>query len=381
MGMIFRKIVSRWDELWEDSKKTCVWSFYNIKIKEARNGIMVSSFGVTSKGVETSLYTLKNQNGMVAAVSDFGATLVQIQVPDKDGKVQDVVLGYDDVKGYEAGTLYFGATVGRVANRIGKASFELNGKTYQLTQNDNQNSLHGGRDYYNYRMWETEEVDDNHVTFLLHSEDGDQGYPGNVDIRVTYTLTEENEVKIHYVAVPEEDTLLNLTNHSYFNLSGNGSGTVLDQEVMICADAYTRADAESIPTGEIVPVEGTPMDFRQMKPIGKEIEADYEALHLGGGYDHNWVLNGIGTRKVAAMHSEATGITMEVYTDLPGMQLYTGNFIVRETGKNGAIYEKRHAACFETQYFPDAVHKDHFQGPVVRAGETYDTTTTYKFFV
>ncbi len=379
--MIFRKIVSRWDELWEDSKKTCVWSFYNIKIKEARNGIMVSSFGVTSKGVETSLYTLKNQNGMVAAVSDFGATLVQIQVPDKDGKVQDVVLGYDDVKGYEAGTLYFGATVGRVANRIGKASFELNGKTYQLTQNDNQNSLHGGRDYYNYRMWETEEVDDNHVTFLLHSEDGDQGYPGNVDIRVTYTLTEENEVKIHYVAVPEEDTLLNLTNHSYFNLSGNGSGTVLDQEVMICADAYTRADAESIPTGEIVPVEGTPMDFRQMKPIGKEIEADYEALHLGGGYDHNWVLNGIGTRKVAAMHSEATGITMEVYTDLPGMQLYTGNFIVRETGKNGAIYEKRHAACFETQYFPDAVHKDHFQGPVVRAGETYDTTTTYKFFV
>ncbi|MGF0031971.1 aldose epimerase family protein [Bariatricus sp. SGI.154] len=342
---------------------------------------MVSSFGVTSKGVETSLYTLKNQNGMVAAVSDFGATLVQIQVPDKDGKVQDVVLGYDDVKGYEAGTLYFGATVGRVANRIGKASFELNGKTYQLTQNDNQNSLHGGRDYYNYRMWETEEVDDNHVTFLLHSEDGDQGYPGNVDIRVTYTLTEENEVKIHYVAVPEEDTLLNLTNHSYFNLSGNGSGTVLDQEVMICADAYTRADAESIPTGEIVPVEGTPMDFRQMKPIGKEIEADYEALHLGGGYDHNWVLNGIGTRKVAAMHSEATGITMEVYTDLPGMQLYTGNFIVRETGKNGAIYEKRHAACFETQYFPDAVHKDHFQGPVVRAGETYDTTTTYKFFV
>lgn len=381
MGMIFRKIVSRWDELWEDSKKTCVWSFYNIKIKEARNGIMVSSFGVTSKGVETSLYTLKNQNGMVAAVSDFGATLVQIQVPDKDGKVQDVVLGYDDVKGYEAGTLYFGATVGRVANRIGKASFELNGKTYQLTQNDNQNSLHGGRDYYNYRMWETEEVDDNHVTFLLHSEDGDQGYPGNVDIRVIYTLTEENEVKIHYVAVPEEDTLLNLTNHSYFNLSGNGSGTVLDQEVMICADAYTRADAESIPTGEIVPVEGTPMDFRQMKPIGKEIEADYEALHLGGGYDHNWVLNGIGTRKVAAMHSEATGITMEVYTDLPGMQLYTGNFIVRETGKNGAIYEKRHAACFETQYFPDAVHKDHFQGPVVRAGETYDTTTTYKFFV
>lgn len=342
---------------------------------------MVSSFGVTSKGVGASLYTLKNQNGMVVAVSDFGATLVQIQVPDKDGKVQDVVLGYDDVKGYEAGTLYFGATVGRVANRIGKASFELKGKTYQLTQNDNQNSLHGGRDYYNYRMWETEEVDDSHVTFLLHSEDGDQGYPGNVDIRVTYTLTEENEVKIHYVAVPEEDTLLNLTNHSYFNLSGNGSGTVLDQEVMICADAYTRADAESIPTGEIVPVEGTPMDFRQMKPIGKDIEADYEALHLGGGYDHNWVLNGIGTRKVAAMHSEATGITMEVYTDLPGMQLYTGNFIEREIGKNGAIYEKRHAACFETQYFPDAVHKNHFQGPVVKGGETYDTTTTYKFSV
>lgn len=340
---------------------------------------MVSDFGMTSKGEKAKRYTIKNLNGLTAVVTDYGAALVQLLVPDREGTVQDVVLGYDDLRGYEAGDKYFGATVGRVANRIGRASFELNGKTYQLTQNDHQNSLHGGRDYYNQRMWEVEEADDSHVTFLLHSGDGDQGYPGDVDIHVTYTLTDENELRIHYRAVPESDTLLNLTNHSYFNLAGHASGTVLEQQVVIDADAYTRADAESIPTGEIVPVEGTPMDFRVSKPIGQDIEMDYEALILGGGYDHNWVLNGSGYRKVAEMSAEATGIQMEVYTDLPGIQFYTANFLTHEPGKEGAAYDKRAAACFETQYFPDAVHKEHFQGPVVKAGEVYDTVTAYRF--
>lgn len=340
---------------------------------------MRSDFGTTSKGENASLYTMKNKNGMTAAVSDYGAVLVKVLVPDRDGNMQDVVLGYDDVGGYESGTLYFGATVGRVANRIGGGAFELNGKTYALTQNDGWNTLHGGKDYYDKRMWEVREADDSHVTLMLHSPDGDQGFPGEVEILVTYTLTDENEIKICYHAVPAEDTLMNLTNHSYFNLSGHASGLVLDQEVMICADAYTEADAQSIPTGRVIPVQDTPMDFRERKPIGQEIGADYQALVFGQGYDHNWVLNGSGYRQAAAMYSAQTGIEMKVYTDLPGMQFYTSNFIVQENGKEGEVYRKRQAACFESQYFPDAVHKEQFEGPVVRAGESYDTVTVYQF--
>ncbi len=340
---------------------------------------MKSDFGTTAKGENAALYTLKNRNGMEIAVSDYGAILVKVMVPDREGNLIDVVLGYDDVKGYEKGTLYFGATVGRVANRIGGGAFELNGETYTLTQNDNRNTLHGGTDYYDKRMWKVKEADDRHVSLALHSPDGDQGFPGAVDIKVVYMLTDDNEVKIQYHAVPEADTLLNLTNHSYFNLSGHGSGNILEQEVMICGDAYARADAESIPSGELVYVEGTPMDFRSRKPIGREIGAAYEALELGQGYDHNWALNGSGYRQAAAMWSEQTGIEMKVYTDLPGMQFYTGNFIVSESGKEGAVYGKRQAACFESQYFPDAVHKEQFEGPVVRAGESYDTVTVYQF--
>lgn len=340
---------------------------------------MRSDFGITTKGEKASLYTMKNQKGMEIAVSDYGAVLVKVLVPDKEGDLLDVVLGYDEVSGYESDGLYLGATVGRVANRIGGGQFELNGRNYTLTKNDAQNTLHGGTDFYNKRMWQVEEADDSHITLLLHSRDGDQGFPGTVDIRVTYTLTEDNEIRIHYHAVPQEDTLLNLTNHSYFNLSGHASGTAMDQEVVICADAYTRADAQSIPTGEIVPVDGTPMDFRKGKAIGAEIEADYEALEFGKGYDHNWIINGAGYRHAASMYSEKTGIGMKVYTDLPGMQFYTGNFITHADGKDGAVYQKRGGVCFESQYFPDAVHKENFEGPVVKAGTAYDTTTAYHF--
>lgn len=340
----------------------------------------VTDFGATVKGDETKLYTLTNKNGMEIAVSDYGATLVQVIVPDKEGKPCDVVLGYDEAAGYEEGDLFFGAIVGRSANRIGGAFFELNGVTYQLEKNDNGNNLHSGMDFYNQRMWKVKETADDHITFELDSPDGDQGYPGAVHIEVTYTLTEDNAVKIAYHAVPDADTLINMTNHSYFNMDGHASGDVLVQEVWIDADAFTRADAESIPTGEITPVEGTPMDFRTKKAIGKEIETDYEALNFGKGYDHNWVLNNKGEfAKVAEMSSEESGITMEVYTDLPGMQLYTGNFIVDAKGKGGAHYHKRQAACFETQFFPDAIHKENFAGPVCKKGETYETTTMYKF--
>ena len=340
---------------------------------------MTHSFGMTSKGEETRLFTIQNDKGMEIKVSDYGATLVQVRVPDKEGRLLDVVLGYDDVQGYEAGNAFFGATIGRVANRIGNGEFRLGGRTYELTRNDGQNTLHGGRDFYNKRIWKTGETQEDHVEFLMDSPSGDQGFPGNVKISVTYTLTKDNEVKIHYRAVPDADTLMNLTNHSYFNLSGHASGTVLDQEVMLYADAYARADSQSIPTGEIVPVSGTPMDFRQLKPVGAEIEEAYEALEFGKGYDHNWVLNGNGYRKAAFMRSKDSGIAMEVYTDLPGMQFYTANFVDHEKGKAGAVYNMRQAACFETQYFPDAVHKDHFEGPEVKAGEVYETTTAYRF--
>ena len=348
---------------------------------------MKKEFGATKNGEKASCYVLKNSKGMEAVVSDFGASLLKLYVPDKDGKTQDVVLGYETLEDYENGGDSLGATVGRVANRIGMAEFELNGKKYELngkkyelTKNDNgKNTLHGGIDFYNKRMWDVKEEDDTHVVFALVSPDGDQGFPGEVKIEVSYTITEENELKIHYHAIPDQDTLLNMTNHSYFNLSGHASGTAWNAKVWIDADAFTETDAELIPTGTVVPVEGTPMDFRKEKVVEKEIGADYTPLKLAGGYDHNWVLNGKGFRKAASAESEETGIKMEVYTDLPGMQFYSGNFLAGSKGKEGAVYEKGYGICFETQYFPDAIHKENFESPITKAGEVYDTTTVYKF--
>lgn len=339
------------------------------------------SFGKNSKGEAATLYSFENKNGMVMEVSDFGATLYSLLVPDKEGNLCDVVLGYDDPLGYEgpAGT-FFGATVGRNANRICKGKYTLNGKEYQLDTNNNGNNLHSGLDFYSFRIWNVKATTENSITFSLHSPDGDQGYPGALDMDVTYTLTEDNAVQIDYYGVPDQDTIVNMTNHSYFNLNGHASGNVLEQEVWIDADSFTRADATSIPTGEIVPVEGTPMDFRVKKTVGRDIEEQYEALVLGKGYDHNWCLNNKGEfAKVAEMSSGVSGITMEVYTDLPGVQIYTGNYIFAETGKGGVIYKQRQGLCFETQYYPDAINHDNFPSPVCKAGEVYQTRTTYKF--
>lgn len=339
------------------------------------------SFGKNSKGEAATLYTFENKNGVVMEVSDFGATLYSLLVPDKEGNLCDVVLGYDNPLGYEgpAGT-FFGATVGRNANRICKGKYTLNGKEYQLDTNNNGNNLHSGLDFYSFRIWNVKETTENSITFSLHSPDGDQGYPGALDMDVTYTLTEDNAVQIDYYGVPDQDTIVNMTNHSYFNLNGHASGNVLDQEVWIDADSFTRADETSIPTGEIVPVEGTPMDFRVKKTVGRDIEESYEALVFGKGYDHNWCLNNQGKfAKVAEMSSELSGITMEVYTDLPGVQIYTGNYIFAETGKGGVIYKQRQGMCFETQYYPDAINHDNFPSPVCKAGEVYQTRTTYKF--
>lgn len=332
---------------------------------------------------EATLYTFENVNGMMMEVSDFGATLCSLLVPDKDGNLCDVVLGYDDPSGYKgpSGT-FFGATVGRNANRIAAARFTLHGKEYQLDQNNNGNNLHSGRDSYSFRMWDVKETGTNSVTFALHSPDGDQGYPGTLDVEVTYTLTDDDCVQIDYYALPKEDTVFNMTNHSYFNLNGHASGDILEQFVWMDADAFTPTDEQLIPTGELCPVAGTPMDFREKKPIGREINCDYEALKLGGGYDHNWCLNNRGNyAKVAELSSDLSGITMEVYTDLPGVQIYTGNYLKDEVGKQGAVYRKNQGICFETQQYPDAINQENFPSPVIEKGVAYRTRTSYKFVV
>ncbi len=339
----------------------------------------MESFGQISTGEETHLYVLENKNRMIATVSDYGATLVNLWVPDTHRYLMDVVCGYDKASDYETNSGFMGAVVGRVANRIGGASFTLDGKEYKLTANEGRNSLHGGRDFYNRRIWDVDEVENNRVTLKLHSPDGDQGYPGNVEIWVTYTLTDNNELQIHYHAVPDADTLINLTNHTYFNLRGQNTSYALDQELFINADSYTPMDDELIPTGEIASVEGTPMSFLHWRRIDRDADEVYEPLTKAGGYNHNYVLNGSGMRLVAGLRCDFTEVNMEVYTDLPGLQFYAGGNLHTTAGKKGITYEKNDAICLETQYFPDAIHHDNFESPIVRAGETYDTTTIYKF--
>ena len=342
--------------------------------------VRVETFGSTSKKEEAVLYTLTNENGMSASITNYGAALVKLNVPDKEGKLRDLVLGYDDVTGYEKGGGSFGAPVGRNANRIGGAVITIQDKTYELEKNDNGNNLHSGTNYYNKRIWNVGEKTDSKIEFVLHSPDGDQGYPGTLDMHVTYELTEDNELRLIYDAVPDQDTIINMTNHSYFNLDGHDSGNVLKELVTLDADYFTRADAQSIPTGELVDVTGTPMDFRMPRALGEAIDADYEAVRLGKGYDHNWVLKNNGKfDKVAQAVSEKSGIVMEVWTDLPGMQMYTENFLDNEHGKNGAVYGIRDAVCFETQYFPDAVHHENFASPICKKGIPYHTVTSYKF--
>ena len=339
------------------------------------------SFGHNSRGESATMYTFENANGMVMEVTDFGATLYSLLVPTCQGKL-DVVLGYDDPILYEgpSGT-FFGATVGRNANRIAGGKFTLDGKDYILDVNNGPNNLHSGLNFYSFRIWQVKAVTENSITFSLHSPDGDQGYPAALDIDVTYTLTENNSVRIDYYGVPQGRTLINLTNHSYFNLNGHTSGSILGHTVWLDADTFTPADETSIPTGVIAPVEGTPMDFRTPKTVGRDIEADYEALNFGKGYDHNWCLNNGGKfAKVATLTADQTKLKMDVYTDLPGVQVYSANFLVSETGKGGCVYGHRQGICFETQFYPDSVHHAHFPSPIFSAGDVYRTSTEYTFY-
>ena len=343
------------------------------------------SFGFTKNGRETFLYTFENEAGMKICTTDLGATLVSVFVPDKDGVLRDVVLGYDDAAGYEKGTEFLGATVGRNANRIGKARLFIFGKEYLLEKNEGENNLHSGYSPYNIRIWDEGRICDDSIEFCLESPDKDQGFPGNAKICVTYTLTKENEVCIDYLAVSDADTVFNLTNHSYFNLDGTQANPgmrisdVLDHKVKIFADKYTPTDAASIPTGKIADAENTPMDFRRAKRIGDEIDAGFTQLKYSNGYDHNWAVNGEGFRQAAWMHSEKTGISLSVYTDRPGVQFYTANYLKDEPGKGGALYPGRSAACFETQAFPDAPNHKDFPGSTVKAKEEFRSRTIFRF--
>ena len=327
-------------------------------------------FGILPGGEQAFLYTISDGK-LTAQISDFGATLVRLYV-----QAEDVVLGFDDANGYLNSTTYFGATVGRNANRIGGACFTLNGKTVQLPQNEKTNNLHSGPDSYAYRLWQVERHTENAITFSLHSPHGDQGFPGNADIRVTYTL-EENALCITYEAVSDRDTVFNLTNHSYFNLAGHHRPELaMGQTLQLNASCFTPSDAESIPTGEKRSVAGTPMDFRSPKPIGRDLDQDYDALHLQGGYDHNFCLDG---SPAAILCDPVTGRKMEVTTDCPGIQFYSGNFLQGERGKDGISYCYRGGVALETQYYPNAVNNPQWPQPIVKAGEIYRSQTKYTF--
>ena len=339
------------------------------------------SFGVTKCGKNINKYYISNSKGMKAGVINYGAILVDLFVPDKNGKIADVVLGYDTLEPYFENGSCFGATIGPNANRIGGAAFELDGQRYQLAVNDGVNNLHSdGNLGYHKKVWEAKEGE-NSVTFSLFDEDGSMGFPGNKKVEVTYTVTEENELKIHYKAESDKNTIINMTNHTYFNLAGHDAGKIYDHKLQLLASSYTPVVAGAIPTGEIAPVKDTPFDFLAGKKVGEEIGADNEQLKLVLGYDHNWVIDGAdGTlREFATVSEETSGRVMKCYTDLPGVQFYAGNCIGETTGKGGVVYGPRSGMCLETQFYPDTANKPQFPSAVFGPGRKYETTTVYQF--
>ena len=343
--------------------------------------VEISLFGKYRDGRDILLYTISNGRGMQAAVTNMGAALVKLLVPDKEGRMADVVLGFDKGEDYFGNNSFFGTVIGPSANRIGKASFQLNGVTYQLDVNDGENNLHSHRENgYHKQLWDGEASDDS-VTFSLEDADGNMGFPGNKKITVTYTLDEENGLTLHYHGVSDKQTILNLTNHTYFNLDGHDSGKIEDHELWLGASRYTPVISGSIPTGEIAPVAGTPMDFTKPKRVGRDIGDSFEQLEIGGGYDHNWVIDGWdgGLRHFATLKAPLSGRVMKAYTTLPGVQFYAGNFISEQKGKDGVVYGQRVGLCLETQYFPDSANKSQFPSCFFGEDREYDSVTVYRF--
>ncbi len=346
-----------------------------------------SVFGKSPEGKEISLYTLSNGKGMKAEVTNLGAILVRVLVPDAAGRVDDLVLGFDKGESYYGNDSFFGTVIGPCANRTGGAEYTLDGVTYQLDKNDGANNLHTHKQLgFHKRLWDAE-MGENSVTFSLEDEDGHLGFPGNKKVSVTYSLSAENELTLHYHAVSDKKTIINLTNHSYFNLDGHGAGSIEEHELWLGASHFTPVVPGSIPTGEIRAVAGTPMDFTQPKKIGRDIREDYEQLLLTGGYDHNFVIDGWNDdstlRHIATVKGPKSGRVMKAYTTLPGVQFYAGNFIDAQQGKGGVTYGKRSGFALETQYFPDTIHHENFPSYVFGGenGREYDSVTVYKFEV
>ncbi len=334
------------------------------------------SFGTTRDGQSVTAFHLENGNGARAVILDYGGTVQSLTVPNARGGFTDVVLGYETLAEYEQNDGYVGALIGRMGNRIGGSAFSLNGKTYPLYANDGPNHLHGGRIGYDKRIWAARGREDGSLELTLFSPDGEEGYPGELRITVVYTLTADNALAIDYTVQAEADTIVNLTNHSYFNL--NGGGSVLKHELRLSANQITENGPGCVPNGRLANVADTPFDFREFKPLGQDIDANDEQLRLVGGYDCNFVLSGASA---AVLHSAETGIEMTVTTDRPGIQLYTANFLSDRKGKDGAAIHPRDAVCLETQLFPNAMAFPDFPSPILRSGETLHTQTTYRFSI
>jgi len=346
--------------------------------------LSADSFKRTTDGRETGLYVLKNSKHATAVFTNYGGRLVSLLIPDKTGKLTDVVVGFNSVNAYEKSTEpYFGATIGRYGNRIAKGKFSLDGKNYTLFTNNGQNTLHGGKKGYQYVVWDAKQPNEHTVEFHYLSKDMEEGFPGNLSVKVTYTLTDDNELKMDYEATTDKPTVVNLTNHAFFNLNGEGSGEILGHQLQIYADGYTPVDSTLIPTGKIEKVAGTPFDFSKSLTIGSRIADKNEQLSYGKGYDHNFVLNkteGMGMFHAATVKGDKSGIVLDIYTTEPGLQFYSGNVMQgKNTFKDGSRDDFRTAIALETQHFPDSPNQTSFPSTVLRPGQTYKTSSIYKF--
>ena len=373
-------------------KKLCVWAVAALLMaactpkaeKTTDSGLLQSNFQMEVDGKKTDLYTLRNKNNMEVCVTNFGGRIVSVMVPDKDGQMRDVVLGFDSIQDYVSKPSDFGASIGRYANRINQGRFTLDGTEYQLPQNNYGHCLHGGPQGFQYRVFDAVQPNPQELELTYMAEDGEEGFPGNITCKVLMKLTDDNAIDIRYEAETDKPTIVNMTNHSYFNLDGDAARNEAHL-LTIDADYYTPVDSTFMTTGEIAPVEGTPMDFRTPTPVGARInDYDFVQLKNGNGYDHNWVLNTKGdiTRKCATLESPLTGIVLDVYTNEPGIQVYAGNFLDGSlTGKKGITYNQRASVCLETQKYPDTPNKPEWPSAVLRPGEKYMSQGIFKFSV
>lgn len=345
----------------------------------------IQDFDIENKKIK--LYEIQNKNGNSLSITNYGAALINVKIKDKDNIYRDVVLSHDQISTYKRSNANFGGTIGRVSNRIKGGSLIIDNKKYQMELNDGDNTLHSGKNFYNKRVWETVSALDDSVTFYLYSKDMDQNLPGNLSIYTTYTFNDDDELIISYKYKSDKDTIVSLCNHSYFNLSGDLESDILTHKIHLNCDYITEIDSDLIPTGKFVKVDGTPFDFKEEKEIGRDIKSSFKYLKYAGGYDHNYVINddfkiekhGNILKNAGYIFSDKTGIRMDIYTTLPGLQLYTSNTMKDEIGKNNTIYGNYAGACFETQYFPDSIHNENFPSTLVRKNEEKLEQTIYKF--